>query len=96
MRVPGSWPSGPGIEQGFRSGWVDSVLSLPTTRTYEEGLPPKTGILGFWDNTVPVSGRTREDTIYSFTARCMPEEPISVLGRYTGTSRYTGRPKRSS
>ena len=57
-------------------------------------MPPKTGILGFRENTVPVKGRTREDTIYSSIARYRPEELVSVSGNYTGTSHYTGRPKR--
>ena len=41
------------------------MLALPAARTYEEGLPPKTGIPGFRDSTVPVSGGTEEDTVYS-------------------------------
>ena len=92
MRVPGSRPSGPGTDQGCRSGWVDGVLSLPAPWTHEEGLPPETGILGFWDDAVPVSGRTGKDTVYSSTARYMPKEPVSVSGSCTGTSCYTGRP----
>ena len=28
------------------------MLPLPATWTYEEGLPPEIGILGFWDSTV--------------------------------------------
>ena len=51
--------------QSCQSGWADGVLPLPATRTYQEGLPPETGIQGFQDITVLVSGRTREDTIYS-------------------------------
>ena len=69
------------------------MLSLPATWTYEEGLPLETGIPGFRDNVVPVSGRTREDTVYSSTDRYRPEEPVSVSGSCTGTSRYTGRPE---
>ena len=41
----------------------DSSPTLTATWTYEEGLPPETGIPGFWDSTVPVSGRTGEDTV---------------------------------
>ena len=43
------------------------VLPLPTGRTYEEGFPLETGIPGFQDSVVPISGGTREDTIYSST-----------------------------
>ena len=67
MRVLESRPSGPGPDQGFQLGWADGVLPLPATRTYEEGLPPETGILRFWDSAVPVSSRTREDTVHSST-----------------------------
>ena len=70
------------------------MLSLPAARKHEEGLPSKTGIPRFQDSIVPVSGRTGEDTVYSSTARYRPEEPVSVSGSYTGTSRYTGRPER--
>ena len=70
------------------------VLSLPAARTYEEGLSPKTGILGFQDITVPISGRTGEDTVYSSIARYRPEEPVSVSRSCTGTSHYTSRLKR--
>ena len=65
---PGSWPSGRGTYQSCQSGWADSVLPLPVAWTYQEGLPPETGIPGFRDNTVPVSGWTGEDTVYSSTA----------------------------
>ena len=70
------------------------MLSLPVAWTHEEGLPLEIGIPGFRDSTVPVSGRTGEDTIYSSTSRYRLEEPVSVSGSYTGTSRYTGRPER--
>ena len=33
----------------------------------ETGLPPEAGILGLWDSTVPVSCRTEEYTVHSFT-----------------------------
>ena len=68
MRVPGLRPSGPGTDQGCRSGWADGVLSLPAAWTHEEGLPPETRIPGFPNSTVPVSDRTGEDTVYSSTA----------------------------
>ena len=70
------------------------MLSLPAARTHEEGLPPEIGIPGFRDSTVPVSGRTVEDTIYSSTSQYRPDEPVSVSGSYTGSSSYTGRPER--
>ena len=70
------------------------MLPLPAARTYEEGLPLETGIPRFWDSTIPVSGRTEEDTIHSSTARYRSEEQVLVSGSYTGTSRYTGRQER--
>ena len=70
------------------------MLSFPAARTYEEGLPLETGIPGFWDSTVPVSGGTGEDTVYSSTAHYRPEEPVPVLGSCMGTSHYTGRLER--
>ena len=94
MKVPESRAFEPRTDKSFRSGWADSVLLLPAARTFEEGLPPEIGIPGFWDSTVPISGRTREDTVHSSTARYRSKEPVSVSGSYTGTSRYTGRPER--
>ena len=70
------------------------MLSLPVARTHEEGLPPETGIPGFWDSTVSVGSRTGEDTVRSSTARYRPKEPVSVSWSYTGTSHFTGRPER--
>ena len=70
------------------------MLPLSTAWTHEEGLPPETGIPEFWDSTVPVSGRTGEDIVYSSTVRYRPERPVSVSGSYTGTSHFTGRPER--
>ena len=70
------------------------MLPLSTAWTYEEGLPLETGIPGFWDSTVPVSSRTREDTVRSSTARYRPERPVIVSRSYTGTSHFTGRPER--
>ena len=70
------------------------MLPLPAARTYEEGLPLETGILGFQDSAVIVSGRTEEDTVHSSTAQYRPKEPVSVLGSCTGTSRYTSRLER--
>ena len=54
------------------------MLPLLADWTHEEGLPPETGILGFWDSTVPVSSGTGEDTIRSSTARYRLERPVSV------------------
>ena len=70
------------------------MLPLPAAWTYQEGLPLETGIPGFRDSVVPVSGRTGEDIVYSSTDRYRPEEPVSISGSYTGTSHYTGRPER--
>ena len=70
------------------------MLPLSAARTYEEGLPLETGILGFRDGAVPVSGRIGEDTVHSSTPQYRPEEPVSVSESYTGTSRYTSRPER--
>ena len=96
MRVPGPRPSRPGADESCRSGEADGMLSLPAVLTHEEGLSSETGILGFWDNTVPISGRTREDTVYSSTARYSPEEPVFVIGSCTGTSRCIGGSERPS
>ena len=70
------------------------MLPLLAAWTHEEGLPLETGIPGFWDSIVPVSGRTGEDTVRSSTTRYRPEEPVSVSGSYTGSSHFTGRPER--
>ena len=70
------------------------MLPLSAARTHEEGLPPESGIPGFWDNTVPINSRTGEDTIHSSTTRYRPEEPVLVSGSYTGTSHFIGRPER--
>ena len=94
MRVPELRPSGPGTNESCRSGGADGMLPLSSAWTHEEGLPPETGIPRIWDITVPVSSRTGEDTVRSSTARYMPEMPVSVLGSYTGTSHFTGRPER--
>ena len=69
------------------------MLFLPTAWAYETGFLPETGIPGFWNSIVPVSGRTGEDIVYSSTVRYMPEEPVSVSGCYTSTSSNTDRPK---
>ena len=67
MWVLDPWPSGSWTDQGYQSGWAGGVLPLLAARTYEEGLPPKTGIPGFRDNAVPVSGGTKEDIVCSST-----------------------------
>ena len=69
------------------------MLPLSAAWTHETGLPPETGIPGFWDITVPVSSRPGEDTVRSSTAQYKPEEPITVSGSYTGTLPFTGRPE---
>ena len=92
MRVPESRPSEPGTDESCRSGGADGMLPLSAAWTHEEGLPPETGIPGFWDSTVPVSSRTREDTVRSSTARYRPKRLVSVSGSYAGTSHFIGRP----
>ena len=77
-RVPESRPSGLGTDESCWSGGADGMLPLSTAWTHEEGLPQDTGIPGFWDSTVPVSSRTREDTVRSSTARYRLERPVSV------------------
>ena len=49
--------------EGFQSGWADGMLPLATTRTYEEGLPPETGIPMFGIGAVPVSCGTGASTV---------------------------------
>ena len=93
-RVSESRPSGPGTVESCQSGGADGMLPLSAAWTHETGLPPETGIPGFWDITVPVSSRTGEDTVRFSIARYRPEEPVSVSGSYTGTSHCTGRPER--
>ena len=104
MRVPESRPSGPGTDESCRSGRTDEscqsggtngVLPLSAAWTHETRLPPKTGIPGFWDITVPVSSRTGDDTVRSSTTRCRPQGLVSVSGCYTGTPHFTGMPERS-
>ena len=53
------------------------MLPLPAARTYEEGLPLETGILGFRDSAILISSRTGEDTVYFSTAQYRPEELVS-------------------
>ena len=52
---------------GIYSGKADDMLFLPTSWACETRLPPRTGIPGFWDNTVPVRCRTGEYTVHSST-----------------------------
>ena len=87
-------PSRLETDQGCQSGWADGVLPLPAARTYEEGLPPETGIPGFRDSAVPISGGTEADTVYSSTPYYGSKETVSISGSCTGTSRYIGRPER--
>ena len=94
MRVLESRLSGPGTDESCQSGGADGMIPLSTAWTHEEGLPPETGIPGFWDSIVPVSSRTGEDTVRSSTAPNRQEDPVSVLGSYTGTSHFTSRPER--
>ena len=72
------------------------MLLLLVARTHEEGLPPETGIPGFRDSLVPVNGRIGEDTVYSFIEQYRLEEPVSITGSCTGTSRCTSKLRRPS
>ena len=94
MRVPKLRSSRLGTDESCRSGGTDGVLPLSATWTHKTGLPPETGIPGFWDSTIPVSSRTGEDTVRSSRAQYRPEELVSVSGSYAGTPHFTGRPKR--
>ena len=47
-----------------QDGWYAPTAS---NRTYEEGLPLETGILGFRENAVPVSCGKEANTVYSST-----------------------------
>ena len=49
--------------EGFQSGWADGMLPLPTSRTYEEGFPPETGIPMFGIGAVPVRCGTGAATV---------------------------------
>ena len=49
--------------EGCQSGWADGMLPLPAARTYEEGLPPETGIPMFGLGAVPVSCGTGAATV---------------------------------
>ena len=49
--------------EGCQSGWADGMLPLPASRTYEEGLPLKTGIPMFGIGAVPVSCGTGAATV---------------------------------
>ena len=69
------------------------MLPLPAAQTYEEGLPPETGILGFRDSAVPVNGGTGTDTVRSSISQYGPKEPVSVPRCCTGTFCYTGKPE---
>ena len=81
--------------ESCQSGGTDGVLPLSAAWTHEMGLPPETGIPGFWDITVPVSSRTGDDTVHSSTTWYRLEGLVSVSGCYTGTPHFTGRPERS-
>ena len=69
------------------------MLFLLIVWTYETGLPPEARIPGFRGSALPVISGTGKDTVYSSTPQYGSEEPVSVPGCYTDTSRYTGRPE---
>ena len=41
--------------EGCQSGWTDGMLPLPVAQTYEERLPPETGIPMFGIGAIPVN-----------------------------------------
>ena len=69
------------------------MFLLPAARTYEEGLPTKAEIPGFWGTSVPIVSETCGGAVCSFLPQHGLEEPLSVLGSCMGVSRYTGRPE---
>ena len=94
----------PGTDQSCRSGWADGVLPLPATQTYQEGLTLETGILGFQDSVVPISGRkeriqfippqpsTGQRSQYQFqgAARAPPITEAGQRGQTMGRGRGRG------
>ena len=92
--VPKVTANRPRTDESFQSGGADGMLPLSAAWTHEEGLPPETGIPGFWDSTVPVSSRIGEDTVRSSTAQYRPNELVSVSGSYTSSSHFIRRPER--
>ena len=69
------------------------MLFMLIAWTYETGLPPEAGILGFRGSALPVISGIGADTMYSSTPQYGPEEPVSVPRCYRGASYYTGRPE---
>ena len=49
--------------EGCQSGWADGMLPLPAAPTYEERLPPETGIPMFGIGAVPVNCGTGAATV---------------------------------
>ena len=58
------------------------MLLLPTAWACETGLPPETGIQGYWDSAILVSCRTGEYIVHSSTPWYGSKEPDSVSGCY--------------
>ena len=67
VEIPRLWDTSVPIisetSEGFQSGWADGMLPLPASQTYEDGLPPETGISMFWIGAVPVSCGTGAATV---------------------------------
>ena len=56
MSVPGTGPAR-----------ADDMLLLPSSWTYEAGLPAEAWIPGFWAGAVPVIGGIGTDSVCSFS-----------------------------
>ena len=59
---------------GIGPAKADDMLLLPSSWTYEAGLPTEAWILGFWVGVVPVISGTGADTVYSSTPQYGSEE----------------------
>ena len=75
---------------------VDDMLLLPSSWTYEAGLPTEAWIPGFWVGAVPVIGGTSADSVCSFSLWYGSEEPVSVVECYTSTFGSTDGPEYGS
>ena len=74
---------------------TNDMFLLLSAWAYETGVPAEAWISAFWADTVPVISGTCADTVCSSTPQYGSEEPISVPGCCTSTSRRTYRPEGS-
>ena len=77
--------------QGTGPAWADDMLLLPSTWTYEAGLPTEVWIPRFWAGAVPIICGTGADTVYSSTPQYGSKEPVLVVECYTSTFGCTDR-----